>query len=266
MDNRPIGVFDSGIGGLTIVNALAKILPHEKIVYVGDTARVPYGNKSTERIQQYSEEITRWLIQEECKIVVVACNTASSHALDNLKSKFNIPIIGVIEPGVEASIYATQNNRIGVLGTYGTIRSDAYGQALRKLNKDISVINQACPLFVPLVEEGWVSGEVPETIAKTYLENIVASDVDTLILGCTHYPLLKPTINKVININMKLVDSGDTTAAVVQSVINEFQLYPENGKSGDIFCRVTDSVDLFESLAGRFLEVPISDISHIDIF
>ena len=233
---------------------------------MGDTARVPYGNKSTERIQQYSEEITRWLIQEECKIVVVACNTASSHALENLKSKFNIPIIGVIEPGVEASIYATQNNRIGVLGTYGTIRSDAYGQALRKLNKDISVINQACPLFVPLVEEGWVSGEVPETIAKTYLENIVASDVDTLILGCTHYPLLKPTINKVININMKLVDSGDTTAAVVQSVINELELYPEKGKSGDIFCRVTDSVDLFESLAGRFLEVQISDISHIDIF
>ena len=266
MDNRPIGVFDSGIGGLTIVNALAKILPHEKIVYVGDTARVPYGNKSTERIQQYSEEITRWLIQEECKIVVVACNTASSHALDNLKSKFNIPIIGVIEPGVEASIYATQNNRIGVLGTYGTIRSNAYGQALKRLNKDILVINQACPLFVPLVEEGWVNGEVPEKIAKIYLENIVASDVDTLILGCTHYPLLKSTINKVMNIKIKLVDSVDTTASVVQSVINELELYPEKDKSGGIFCHVTDSVDLFESLAGRFLEVHISDLSHIDIF
>ena len=266
MDNRPIGVFDSGIGGLTVVNALAKTLPQEVVVYVGDTARVPYGNKSTERIQQYSEEITKWLIKQGCKMIVVACNTASSQALDGLKSKFDIPIIGVIEPGIEAAIHATQNHRIGVLGTYGTIRSDAYGQALRKLNENISVISQACPLFVPLAEEGWVSGDVPETIAKTYLENIIASDVDTLILGCTHYPLLKPTINKVMGGKVNLVDSGETTAAVVRSVLNKLELYPENGKSGEIFCRVTDSVELFESLAGRFLDAPISNASHIDIF
>ena len=169
MDNRPIGVFDSGIGGLTVVNALVKTLPQEAVVYVGDTARVPYGNKSTERIQQYSEEITKWLIKQGCKMIVVACNTASSQALDGLKSKFDIPIIGVIEPVIEAGIHATQNHLIVVLGTYGTIRSDAYGKALRKLNGNISVISQACPLFVPLAEEGWGSGDVPETIAKTYL-------------------------------------------------------------------------------------------------
>ena len=266
MDNRPIGIFDSGIGGLTVVNALVKLLPHEVIIYVGDTARVPYGNKSPERIRKYSEEITRWLIQQGCKMVVIACNTASSYALDSLKLKFDVPIIGVINPGVEIAAQITQNHRIGVLGTYGTIKSDSYGQALRRLNKNIVVISQACPLFVPLAEEGWVSGEVPKIIAKTYLENIIESNVDTLILGCTHYPLLKPTIKKVIDKKVNLVDSGETTGLVVQSIINEFKLPHENSKSGDIFCRVTDSVELFEPFAGKFLEAPIKDISHIDIF
>ena len=266
MDNRPIGVFDSGIGGLTVVNALANVLPGETILYVGDTARVPYGNKSSDRIQQFSHEITQWLIEQDCKMVIAACNTASSLALDYLKSQFSVSIIGVISPGVNSAIQVTGNQNIGVLGTQATIHSDAYGKQLRSIQSDITVVSQACPLFVPLAEEGWVSGDVPETIAKTYLENIIASDVDTLILGRTHYPLLKLTINKVMGGKVNLVDSGETTAAVVRSVLNKLELYPENGKSGEIFCRVTDSVELFESLAGRFLDAPISEASHIDIF
>jgi len=266
MDNRPIGVFDSGIGGLTVVNALTKILPNETIIYVGDTARVPYGNKSTKRIKQYSLEITSWLIQKGCKMIVVACNTASSHALDILKSNFNIPIIGVIEPGVKAALSITNNYRIGVLGTYGTIKSDAYGDALKNINKKIKVFNQACPLFVPLAEEGWVDGNVPELISKTYLENIIASNVDTLILGCTHYPLLKQTIKKVIDGEIYLVDSGETTALIVQAVMKKYEFFSDNNKSSNILCRVTDSVELFEALVGRFLDAPISDISHIESF
>jgi len=265
MDNRPIGVFDSGIGGLTVVSALKKTLPSETILYLGDTARVPYGNKSTEKIREYSEEITRWLIQKECKMVVVACNTASAHAIGSLKSKFEIPIVGVIEPGVEAAVSATRNLRIGVLGTYGTIKSDEYGKNLRALNENIKVISQACPLFVPLAEEGWVNGEIPEIITKTYLQNIIKSDVDTLILGCTHYPLFKNTINKVMGENITLVDSGETTASVVKSVINGLMIDTKKNVSGNIQCYVTDSVEQFKSLAEKFFKSPISNILHIDI-
>jgi len=235
MDNRPIGVFDSGIGGLTVVDALAKSLPNESILYVGDTARVPYGNKSKVRIQEFSNEITQWLVNQNSKIIVVACNTASSLALDHIKLKFNLPIIGVIEPGVHSAIAVTKNNRIGVLGTQATIRSDAYGSELQSINGEIDVVSQACPLFVPLAEEGWA-----------------------------HYPLLKPILSHVLGSEVCLVDSGEATATAVDSVLDEHYLGAEE-KAGEIQCFVTDSPDSFEALAGRFVKANISAITHIDI-
>ena len=193
MDNRPIGVFDSGIGGLTVVDALAKSLPNETIYYVGDTARVPYGNKSKSRIQQYALEITNWLNKKDCKIIIIACNTASALALKYLSSVFSTPIIGVIESGVNRGIRMNQNNKIAVLGTSATIRSNAYGEKIKAVKPEIFVISQACPLFVPLAEEGWTEGKIPMQIAAHYLANIKQEGVDTVILGCTHYPLLKKT-------------------------------------------------------------------------
>ena len=264
MDNRPIGVFDSGIGGLTVVDALAKSMPNESILYVGDTARVPYGNKSRLRIKEFASEITEWLVNQNAKMIVVACNTVSSLALNYIKSKFDLPIIGVIEPGIHSAVAVTKNNRICVLGTNATIKSDAYGEGLRLVNNQIFVVSQACPLFVPLVEEGWVSGTIPTVIATTYLEPIKRSNVDTLILGCTHYPLLKSIIVKVLGSDISLIDSGEATAAVVNSVLNKNNIV-SNANTGEIYCYVTDSPDSFETLAGRFVNVNMSDITHVDI-
>jgi glutamate racemase len=264
MDNRPIGVFDSGIGGLTVVDALAKSMPLESILYVGDTARVPYGNKSKERIQQYACEITDWLIKQDCKLIVVACNTVSSLALKKIQEKFNIPIIGVIHPGVMAAIKVTKNNRVGVLGTIATIKSDSYGIALREQIPGIEVVGRACPLFVPLVEEGWVNGPIPENIALAYFDSIKESRIDTVILGCTHYPLLNSTIKKVLGETVSLVDSGVATADIVISVLNDLKLF-SNAKSRSIKSFVTDSIDVFETLAKRFVDAPINSIEHIDI-
>ena len=216
MDNRPIGIFDSGIGGLTVVDALAKRLPNETIYYVGDTARVPYGNKSKGRIQQYASEITNWLKKKDCKIIIVACNTASALALKYLSSVFSIPIIGVIESGVNRGIRMNQNNKIAVLGTSATIRSNAYGKKIKAVKPETLVFSQACPLFVPLAEEGWTEGKIPMQIAAHYLADIKQEGVDTVILGCTHYPLLKKTISKTLGKKVNLVDSGD---AVVKNVI-----------------------------------------------
>jgi glutamate racemase len=264
MDNRPIGVFDSGIGGLTVVDALAKSMPNESILYVGDTARVPYGNKSKIRIKEFATEITEWLVNKNAKMIVVACNTASSLALNYIKSKFDLPIIGVIEPGIHCAVAVTKNNRICVLGTNATIKSDAYGDGLRLANNQISVVSQACPLFVPLVEEGWVSGSVPTAIATTYLEPIKRSNVDTLILGCTHYPLLKSIIVKILGSDISLIDSGQATATVVNSVLKKNNIV-SNENTGDIHCYVTDSSNFFEALVGRFVNANISKITHVDI-
>ena len=264
MDNRPIGVFDSGIGGLTVVNSLVNVLPGETILYVGDTARVPYGNKSSDRIQKFSYEITRWLIEQDCKMVVVACNTASSLALDHLKSKFSVSIIGVISPGVDYAIQATNNRNIGVLGTQATINSDAYGKQLRSIQSDITVVSQPCPLFVPLAEEGWVEGYVPLAIAKTYLQPLQKSLVDTVILGCTHYPLLKGIIRDVLGNDINLVDSGEATAAIVKSVIVKHN-YLSDTQHGGIHCFVTDDPGSFNVLADRFVNARISATTHIDI-
>ncbi len=264
MDNRPIGVFDSGIGGLTVVDALAKSLPNETIYYVGDTARVPYGNKSKSRIQQYSAEITTWLNRKDCKIIIVACNTASALALKYLSSIFSIPIIGVIESGVNQGIWMNKNNRIAVLGTSATIRSNEYEKRIKAAKPGTLVVSQACPLFVPLAEEGWIEGKIPMQIATHYLAKIKQEGVDTVILGCTHYPLLKRTISKALGAKVNLVDSGD---AVVKNVILTLEKINgfSSGENGKIKCYVTDAPSLFDDIASSFCFKKTEKAIQIDL-
>ena len=264
MDNRPIGVFDSGIGGLTVVDTLTNNLSNETIVYVGDTARVPYGNKSKNRIQQYASEITKWLITQDCKMIVVACNTVSALALDYLSSNFSIPIIGVIDPGVEKAIKISRNNKIAVLGTSATIRSDAYGERLKAIKPEIMVTSQACPLFVPLAEEGWVDGKIPYQIAKYYFSKIKKMGADTVILGCTHYPLLKKTIHSCLGDHIHLVDSGEAVVKNVISALEKMKSLSSNS-NGQIKCYVTDDPSLFNSIASRFCTKKPEQAVQIDL-
>ena len=211
-DSRPIGVFDSGLGGLTVANAIKEKLPNESIVYLGDTARVPYGNKSTLLVTGYATQIANFLLGENAKLIVVACNTASALALPVLQSEYQVPILGVIIPGSQAAVHATRNNHVGVIGTIATINSNAYTKVLNEIESSIQITAQACPLFVPLVEEGWLNGPVPSEITASYLKSINVANVDTLILGCTHYPLLKPMIQDNVNDNTVLIDSAETVA------------------------------------------------------
>ena len=268
MDNRPIGVFDSGVGGLTVVNALVQSTSSETIYYVGDTARVPYGNKSKKRIQQYSEEIIDWLIKKDCKMVVVACNTASSLAIDYLQKKFSLPIIGVIDPGVQLAISRTKSQSIGVTGTHATIESNAYGEKLKFVKPKINIINQSCPLFVPLVEEGLTKGPITKLIVESYLSHFKSTDVDTLILGCTHYPILAAVIKEVVGKNISLIDSGKATAEVVIEILNKNGLRSEDSNGG-VYSFVTDSKESFQKVITKAMtpeiNIKIKSINRIDI-
>lgn len=210
---RPIGVFDSGIGGLTVVHELIRQLPHESIVYFGDTARVPYGPKSPDTVRRYSREIAAFLTEQGVKAIVIACNTATAHALGTLRGELTLPVVGVVEPGARAAVAATKTGRIGVIGTAGTIKSGAYERAICALRPDAQVTARACPLFVPIVEEGWVDHEATRLIAREYLDPLVGAGVDTLVLGCTHYPLLKPLLRSVMGPGVRLIDSAEETAA-----------------------------------------------------
>jgi len=264
MDTRPIGIFDSGIGGLTVVKSLLNELPGEKIYYVGDTARVPYGNKSPTSIRQYSEEIVKWLINHNCKIIIIACNTVSSVAIDYLKKRYTIPMIGVIDPVVEHAVKITTNNIIGVIGTTATIKSDAYGKKLRSANQKITVVNVQCPLFVPLVEEGWTIGDVPKSIAKAYLKDLEKANPDTIILGCTHYPLLKRTIKKVLNDGIQLIDSGFVTSIETKSTLVTSNL-GSNKSQQELQIFVTDSPELFRKSASNFLGNIKTKVKRIEL-
>ena len=210
--NAPIGVFDSGIGGLTVVRELTRQLPRESIVYFGDTARVPYGPKSPDTVRRYSREITSYLQEQGVKAVVVACNTATAHALPELEAEFALPIVGVVNPGASAAVEASRRGEIGVIGTAGTVRSGAYERAIHALAPNAHVTARACPLFVPLVEEGWLDTEPTRLIAREYLRPLADAHVDTLVLGCTHYPLLKPLLAEVLGPDVRLIDSAEKTA------------------------------------------------------
>ena len=265
MDNRPIGIFDSGIGGLTVVNALSKILPNESICYVGDTARVPYGNKSKESIIKFSKEITQWLLKQDCKIIIIACNTASSLALSYLKSNLSIPIIGVIDPGVDWALLNTKNKKIGVIGTRATINSNIYNIKLKNKDKKVSVFSKACPLFVPLVEEGFISGEVPLLLSNYYLCELKNTGIDTLILGCTHYPLLNKMISRVLGSSIKLVDSSLATSDLVKKKLDGNNII-SNKKDSEINCFVTDDPENFKLVVNRFYKLNINSINQINVF
>ena len=268
MDNRPIGVFDSGVGGLTVVSALVQNIPSETIYYVGDTARVPYGNKSKDRIQQYSEEIIEWLIKKDCKMIIIACNTASSLAIDYLEKNFSLPIIGVIDPGVRLAINKTNSQSIGVIGTHATIQSNSYGEKLKSISSEINIFNQSCPLFVPLVEEGLTKGPITKLIVESYLSHFKNTDVDTLILGCTHYPILTAVIKDVVGKNISLVDSGKASAEVVMGVLKENEIL--SGEShGEVHSFITDSKQSFQTVITKALtpefNISIKSINRIDI-
>lgn len=264
-DSRPIGIFDSGVGGLTVLNALKKHLPSEHFIYVGDTARVPYGNKSKSLIQQYSKEILDFLILKNCKMVVVACNTASSLALPYLRSLYSLPIEGVIEAGVDEALKNTTNNHVGVLGTQSTIKSAAYETKLVEGNSKLSVTNQACPLFVPLAEEGWIGGDIPENIAKVYLNPLIEAGVDSIILGCTHYPLLKNIISNVVPSSVDLIDSAIEISKKVSAILYETDSSTNPEAEGELECFVTDSPTQFMQVAERFVDFKIREIKLVEL-
>ena len=261
--SRPIGVFDSGLGGLTVVKAIRKELPKEKLVYFGDTARIPYGTKGPDTILRYARQIVRFLLKrEKVKCVVVACNTSSAWALKDLRKEFHIPILGVIEPGAHAAVEITRNGRIGVIGTEGTVHSGAYPEAIHALLPKAKVFVKACPLFVPLVEEGKLSGPVAESIVREYLKPVLRSGIDTLLLGCTHYPLLKRTISKVVGKRVKIVDSAEQTARSLHRNL-EVNGIGVSGNGGGGTYYVSDLSRKFKEHAQRFLGRPIAKVEKV---
>jgi glutamate racemase len=253
VSTAPLGVFDSGIGGLTVAHAIFERLPGESVVYFGDTARVPYGPKSPETVRRYSGEILQYLLQRGVKMVVVACNTSTAHALDDLRRRSPVPVIGVIEPGAKAAVAATRSGRIGVIGTAGTIASGAYERAIKARRPDAIVISQACPLFVPLIEEGWFDHPATELIAREYLEPLLASEVDVLVLGCTHYPLIKPLLGRVLGPGVRLIDSAEETAAEVARELAAGGLAADSSKRVTHQFVVSDDEPHFRAISERFL-------------
>ena len=261
---QPIGVFDSGIGGLTVVRALRRPLPGEDILYFGDTARVPYGTKSPETVIRFSRECFHFLLQRKIKMLVVACNTASAIALPVLKETVPIPAIGVILPGVAAALRASRARRVGVVGTQATIGSGAYERALREADPDLFVTQKPCPLFVPLAEEGWIRGEVPQKAADHYLKSFAEEGIDALILGCTHYPMLRDVIAAAVGERIGLVDSAEETARETAALLESAHL--DNPAAGGGSCRVfvSDTAQRFETVGSAFLGEPLGEVQVVD--
>ncbi len=267
-DPRPIGVFDSGIGGLTAVRELFRQLPHESIVYFGDTARLPYGNKSRETVTRFSLEIASFLVRQNVKCIVVACNTASSHALDDLRARFSLPILGVIEPAATAAVAASPKGLIGVVGTLATVGSHAFPHAIAKLAPGANVISRACPLFVPLVEEGWLDHKVTRLVAEEYLAELRAAPLESLILGCTHYPLIAPLLGELMGPGVRLVDSGAEAARATAALLAERgQLAPDPGPKGPhhhFFLSDEPRRRSFARIAEGFLGRPLPHVTVVD--
>ena len=258
-----IGVFDSGIGGLTVLQKIIETLPKENTVYLGDTARAPYGTKSVETVLRYSFENTEFLVQKGVKAVVVACNTSTAIALTQLRDSLSIPVIGVIEPGVRRAIKSTKNKKVGVIGTEATIQSGAYTRALKEADGGVEVYSRACPLFVPLVEEGWTDNDVVEMTVKAYLGSLKQSGIDALILGCTHYPLLKKAIREFIGSGVRLVDSAEEKAREVENTLKTAVLTRRTGEGIHSFF-VTDAPDRFIEVGRRFLGEKVASAVRIE--
>ena len=258
-----IGIFDSGVGGLTVVERLIEALPNEHLLYLGDTARSPYGTKSAEVVSRYTLENAQFLLDKGVKLLVVACNTMSAVALDALRAHTTVPIIGVIEPGARAALAATRNRKVGVIGTDGTIASGTYTRALRALDPGLEIYTRACPLFVALAEEGWVDNEVAQKAAALYLASLRQSRIDTLVLGCTHYPLLAATIGAYLGPEVQLVDSATETAREVVATLAAHDLAALSGPGSTSFF-VTDVPDRFVKIGGRFLGSAVDSAVRIE--
>ncbi len=260
-----IGVFDSGIGGLTVVKRIHELLPNENIIYFGDTARVPYGSKSNDTVIEYSLQDAAFLVRKNVKLIVVACNTASSVAIEALQAKFDLPVIGMIEPGAKFAISHSSNNNIGVIGTYATVNNHAYSNKLLEFNDSLKVTEKACPLFVPLAEEGLINHPATKLIANDYLSPLKSTGIDTLILGCTHYPILSETIQEVVGDNVKLVDSGIAASKEVENYLQGRGIRNTSNNIGKIEFYVSDIQTKFKEIASRFLGKEIAKIEKVDI-
>jgi glutamate racemase len=265
MDNRPIGLFDSGIGGLTVLKEITEQLPGEDIVYFGDTARIPYGTRSKETVIKYVLQSFRFLMTKDIKAIVIACNTASALAMEEAQKEFDIPIIGVIEPGAKAAASITRNSKIGVIGTEGTINSQSYQRKIRKMLPSAEIIGVACPLFVPIVEEGWENSDIAYMTAKKYLLELKEHNIDSLVLGCTHYPVLRYTIDKVLEGKVTLVNPAYETAKALKVLLKENNLLSSKLDDGIQRFYVSDDPEKFKRIGGNILRKEIVSIEKVDI-
>ena len=256
----PIGVFDSGLGGLTVFKVLARRMPEESLIYFGDTAHVPYGSKSPEAIARFSSEVARFLAKRGIKLLVVACNTSSAWALPAIRKAVKIPVIGVIEPGARGALGVSRGGRVGIIGTEATVKSGAYEKAIKALKRGARTTASACPLFVPLVEEGWWSGEVVEAVARKYMAPLRKARVDTVILGCTHYPYLKPVLARALGSRVRLIDSAEETARETETVLCELGLRAPRGGRGRREFYASDAPERFKRLARRMLGHGVSKV------
>jgi glutamate racemase len=265
----PLGVFDSGLGGLTVVRELRRVLPNERIVYLGDTARVPYGTKGPATVVKYALGCSRWLVKREVKAIVIACNTVSAVAPEQLRVELDLPVLGVIEPGARAAVAATRTGRVGVLATAATTASGAYARAVSTMSTRCEVFSQAAPLLVPLAEEGWTDGEVPRLAARRYLEPLARAKVDVVVLGCTHYPLLRPAIEaearELLGPDVKIVDSASAVAQETHAFLHGRGLAEASGVTGSLHLAVTDLPKSFADVARRFLGEDTSDVEQVDL-
>ena len=265
MPERAIGVFDSGVGGLTVLRELRLQVPAEDLVYLGDTARVPYGTKSAPTVRRYADEAARFLIEQQVKLIVVACNTASAVALETLAQNFQVPVVGVIVPGARRALEVSRSGRIGVIGTEGTIRSQAYEREILNGRPGVSVFTAACPLFVPLAEEGWADHKIACMAAEEYIRPLLDHNIDTLVLGCTHYPLLKRTLQNTVGDGVTLIDSAEETAKTVAGLLERQGLGRRIPSDSAPRYFVTDIPDRFQRVGGAFLGGPLDHIATISL-
>ena len=266
--NAPIGVFDSGVGGLTVAREIMRQIPNERIVYFGDTARVPYGSKSKDNIIKFSRQIIRFLQTENVKAIVIACNTASALALDEMQQEFDLPILGVVKPGAKVAVETTANKRIGLIGTEANIRSGVYTRYIKSLDDEAKVFEKACPLFVPLVEEGWLHDDITLQVASRYLEELKDKDIDTLIMGCTHYPLIRSTIRKVMGDKVNLVNPAYETAIELKNLLERDNLANKcdvDSPSSMYRFYVSDAEEKFKLFANSILPFDITMTKQINI-
>ncbi len=263
--DNAVGIFDSGLGGLTVVREVQRQLPSEKVIYYGDTARVPYGNKSPETVARYAQQIGDFLLQHDVKAIVVACNTATAYALNELRKRYKVEVIGVIDPGVKAALDSTRNGSIGVIGTRGTIASGVYERALTAAQKNVRVTALATPLLVPLVEEDWLDHEASRLIVREYVAPLKAAKVDTVVLGCTHYPLLKAVLAQELGPEVKLVDSAENAAAALAQVLKRAAILRESQTSGSLKIYVSDIPGAFGEMAARFLGTSIGSVERVPL-